>query len=163
MNRLLSKSIQLRRFHVAILVIVASFCGWTMSKYIAITRAKFEQLVFTTSLSNIRNMFTVNSVLKQVTDPQCHFLDDPNLFNEKLNMLPVLNPSESAKKSRFDYWKYDNKRHRLIYNLESNQYFQSTIGPHIILDFTCKKGNVQVKISPHRWCKDMSIWGCSTY
>lgn len=160
MSNLLKTSIKLRRFHLAILLIITAICAWMMIRYIEMIRVRFEHITFSTSLTNIRNMFTVKGVLKQITDPECHFLDDPDLFKLRLNSVSELYSTGIAQESQASYWQYKSSQHQLIYHMKPSPYFHSSIGSQIIVTLICNHGKVSLEISSHQWCQEMSFRGC---
>lgn len=161
MSNLLNKSIQLRRFHVAILIIIASLCAWGITRYTEMIQTRLNRVVFSTSILNIQNMLASNGLLKRDSGPTCHFLDNPDLF--KTDSVPVLKTVSSHKNSQTGVWHYEATRRRLVFRLKPSQYFQSSIGSQIWVDFICKKGSITINVSPHQWCQEMRLWGCISY
>lgn len=162
MSSLLKKSIQLRRFHVAILIVIVSLCAWGITRYSDMIQARLDQFVFYTSVSGIRNAFVGERLLNRKTDPKCQFLDNPDLFKTR-GMRSVLQRDSNHNDLNTNVWHYDAVRHQLIFTMKPNPYFRSNLGPQILVTFVCEASSVAIKISPHQWCQEMRLTGCLLY
>lgn len=150
MRTLLNKSIELRRFHVAIALIIAFIWVRVFMNYIDMMTFNAEQFMVGISLSNINQSIKIQEMVYKDNNPNCSYLDNSDLFKSTL----------WSNESR---WLYDAKARRLTYHVLATHYFRSNIGPEIEVNFICQEGHVTMQTNSFTWCKVAKLWGCESY
>ena len=152
MKTLLHHSFEFRRYHMAILTVVVAVIVWILLNYFKAIQAEVEEYTFHQSISTIQRFFDMRFMLSEIPDKNCYFLKTPDLFAARIGVIPVLEASHIFQSNRIHRWEYIANQRRLIYHVNSSDYFTSPKGNTIIIDLLCKDGSVQLKISPYKWC-----------
>lgn len=153
--RLLHQSYQLKRFHLAIILIFLSIVVALMLRYFAMLEAIVEQTAVSNTLLNIQQQILLHNLLLDTdkADKTCSVLDKPDFFNGIASLTSTESPTPGQ-------WHYDAKRHSLHYFLRAKSYFRSSFAQEIKIGLYCKQGLITYRISPFKWCVKMHFWGC---
>ncbi len=157
----LRKSIQLRRYHVAILTIAICACVLAMWRYFEAIGSQAEEFMFTRSMAELKRGLEAQYHLSPKVDPDCSFLDSTDFLTTGFVALPL-----HAKQAHYPFpviWEYQPQQHRLIYHVNAKHFIESSIGPRIEIDLLCQNGQAVMQVSPHRWCQTPGTLSCLSY
>lgn len=146
----------LSKFHKILVLIICCILITVLMRFFDIFEASMEELSVEISIMNTRQMIYYQNILSKSSSDGCAFLNDPNFLGSSSSLEGDMEANNSA-------WKYDNKKHLLIYNVRSKRYFRSQLKQKIVLALYCKKGIIQMKASKFQWCQNKAIWGCKSW
>lgn len=155
----LKKSYRFSRFHFILLLIIVLLLMGVLLRFFDMIQASLEEVTVESNLLNMRQMLHIQNLLTKSKDPQCKFLDEPDLF-QQINPATT-NSAESN--TTPGTWVYDPKEHKITYNVRSKNYFRSEIAQKVVVSLYCKEGVVVFKEKSFQWCQDKKMWGCSAW
>lgn len=153
------KSYRLSRYHCGIVLILILILIGLFLRFFELIQASIEEVSMEVNLLNMQQMLHYQNLLSKSKDPQCTFLDKPDLFQQ----FSADVPDSSVDKATPGSWHYDSIKHQLIYHVRSKHYFRSEFKQKIIIVLYCNHGVISFKQSSFKWCRDKTILGCRSW
>ena len=170
MVSLMGQSNRIRRYQIALLIVLISLAVWITTRYFEMIHSEVEEFVFEASSKAIQRAVLAQTELNR--QPNCKFLESTAFFETGLLSLPLANqPTKNSsilnwpkfKHIKNAEWHYFPQNKQLVYGIFSKRYFRSDIGSKVIINFICKNGNVETQISNYQWCKKRGIFYCKRF
>jgi hypothetical protein len=155
----LSKSSQLSRLRVVIVLIVVFLLITLLLRFYQMTEASLEEVAVNLNIISMQQMMHDQSLLTATKDPKCSYLEKPDL----LQTLSPITADQPSAESTSGHWYYDVHKNQLTYKVKSTLYFRSDLGKKVVIELYCNKGIVRFKVNRFQWCHNKTISGCSQW
>ncbi|WP_133134262.1 hypothetical protein [Legionella santicrucis] len=155
----MKKSYRLSSVHIVVLFILVVLLIGIFIRFLDLMQASIEEVSVQSTLFNMQQFARFQSSFSETKNPECTFLNKPDLFRQ----FNVRSADSSSAKNVPGSWIYDSKKHQLIYNVRSRNYFKSKYSQQMVIDLYCNQGNAIFKVDSFQWCHDKKIWGCTVW
>lgn len=162
---MLKNSRHLMTFRLMIYVLLVSCIIYGIYRYYEMSKAVIEERAFKQNIALIdRLLYLKQQVNESQKKLNCFNL---NLDKIKASEIAALRHGALADKvhsfNADARWRYDEKSKKLRYEVDSKDYFKSKYGHYVYISLECHNNLLQLKLSPHQWCKKAGLMGCDSW